>query len=116
MTVLRCAAAVATVLFLACSGGAAPEANTVTSVLTDLTLEHINVTVGTTVMWTNEDAQFHTITSGTPEDRGRLWDSGILKRGMSFSFKFQAPGSFDYFCTLHPHALGGTVTVAEAGQ
>lgn len=84
--------------------------------LTDLTLEHLTVEVGTTVKWTNEDPQYHTITSGIPEDRGRLWDSGILKRGMSFSFKFQAPGTYEYFCALHPHAMGGSVTVTKAAQ
>lgn len=81
--------------------------------LTDLTLEHLTVEVGTTVRWTNEDVQYHTITSGTAEERGKLWDSGILKRGESFRYKFQGVGTFDYFCTLHPQAMGGSVTVTE---
>ena len=113
MRFLRYSVAATIVLLLGCS---APEQNEVTSVLSDLALEHLTVEVGTIVTWTNEDVQYHTITSGIPEDRGRLWDSGILKRGESFSFKFQAPGTYEYFCTLHPQAMGGIVTVTEAPE
>ncbi len=122
MSRLRFGAAVAIVFLLAFTGAAgcsdfdgdgAPENIEVVSVLTDLTLEHLTVEVGTTVKWTNEDAQYHTITSGTPEDRGNLWDSGTLKRGESFSYKFQGVGVFEYFCTLHSQAMGGSVTVTE---
>ena len=69
MRILRYAAAIAAALLLGCTGGsactpsggdAAPEQNEVTSVLTDLTLEHLTVEVGTTVKWTNEDPQYHT--------------------------------------------------------
>ena len=101
---------------VACSDSdmdATPENGEVYSVLTDLSLEHLTVKVGTTVTWTNEDAQYHTITSGTPENRGKLWDSGTLKRGESFSYEFQGVGIFEYFCTLHSQAMGGSVTVTE---
>ena len=122
MSNLRYASAVAAAILLvgtgvaACStsdGDATTENVEVISVLTDLTLEHLTVAVGTTVIWTNEDVQYHTITSGTAEERGTLWDSGILKRGESFRYKFQGVGTFDYFCTLHPQAMGGSVTVTE---
>ena len=122
MSHLRIATAVATAFLLACPGliacsnsevDDATELAEVTSVLTDITLENLTVEVGTTVKWTNEDVQYHTITSGTAEERSNLWDSGILKRGESFSYRFQGAGTFEYFCTLHPHAMGGSVTVTE---
>ena len=123
MKVVRAAAALAAaflLVFAGCSDNdiadrdAAPAPGEVVSVLTDVTLEHLTVAPGTTVTWTNEDAQYHTITSGTREDVGRLWDSGTLKRGMSFSFTFRNAGTYPYFCTLHPLDMGGSVTVTAA--
>lgn len=66
----------------------------------------LNVKVGTSVMWTNDDAVTHTITS----DSGSLLNSGMLSPGQSFSFTFDRAGSFGYHCNIHP-AMKGTVVV-----
>ena len=62
--------------------------------------------VAATVTWTNEDTLPHTVTAVD----GRF-DSGILDPGATFSWTFDAPGSFAYQCQLHP-TMQGTVTVA----
>ncbi|MEE9285935.1 MAG: plastocyanin/azurin family copper-binding protein [Dehalococcoidia bacterium] len=40
-----------------------------------------------------------------------LWDSGSLKPGASFSFTFQAPGTYLYRCDFHPVAMRATIVV-----
>lgn len=78
----------------------------------------IEVTVGQTVVWTNDDSAFHTVTSGTigTADAGKLFDSGLAGptaltvKGKTFEHTFDTAGEFPYHCTLHP-AMVGTVTV-----
>jgi plastocyanin len=71
----------------------------------------IQASVGTTVTWTNNDAQPHTATSGqnvTPDGR---FDSGIMAPAATFDFTFTEAGEYPYFCLLHPNMVG-TVTVS----
>jgi nitrite reductase (NO-forming) len=70
----------------------------------------LTVAVGTTVTWINEDAVFHTITSGssngttgTPDGD---FDSGEVQKGETFEHTFDEAGTFDYFCTPHPWMVG----------
>jgi plastocyanin len=65
----------------------------------------IEVPVGTTVDWTNDDPFAHTVTA----DDG-AFDSGTMDAGQVFSLTFDEPGTFDYFCAVHP-SMTGTVTV-----
>jgi plastocyanin len=72
----------------------------------------IQVGVGDTVTWTNDDAQPHTATSGqnaTPDGR---FDSGIMAPGATFDFTFTEAGEYPYFCLLHPNMVG-TVSVSS---
>ena len=71
----------------------------------------LNVTVGTTVTWTNQDQQPHTATSRT---EGRF-DTGTLQQGQSGSATFNEAGTFEYFCRIHPN-MTGTVVVTAAQQ
>ena len=57
----------------------------------------IAVKPGTTVTWTNEDDVPHTIASSS-----KLFKSKALDTGDKFSFTFTTPGTYEYFCTLHP--------------
>lgn len=61
----------------------------------------ITIMEGDTVEWVNLDAYTHTSTSGTPGNPTGVWDSGNLSQGMSYKYKFLAPGHFDYYCELH---------------
>ncbi|HJU95860.1 MAG TPA: plastocyanin/azurin family copper-binding protein [Nitrososphaera sp.] len=71
----------------------------------------VQVSVGSTVTWTNNDAQPHTATSGenaTPDGR---FDSSILAPSATFDHTFTEAGEFPYFCLLHPNMVG-TVNVS----
>ncbi len=62
------------------------------------------VPVGTVVTWRNTGVQ-HTTTSVD-----KVWDSGSLATGATFSFTFAKPGSYEYRCTFHP-AMKGAIEV-----
>jgi plastocyanin len=72
------------------------------------TPQQITVKAGTTVVWTNGDDIPHTVTSTTG-----IFKSKVLDTDDKFSFTFTTPGTFPYFCALHPH-MTGTIVV-EAG-
>ena len=65
----------------------------------------LTVKAGTTVTWTNGDDIPHTVVSKTGVFRSKVLDTGDR-----FSFTFAKPGSFGYFCSLHPH-MTGTILV-----
>jgi amicyanin len=67
----------------------------------------LTVKVGTKVTWTNQDEVPHTVTSTT---KPRLLKSPALDTNDSFSHVFKEPGTFKYFCTVHPK-MAGTVVV-----
>jgi plastocyanin len=65
------------------------------------------VSAGDSVRWTNDDTEGHTVTA-----LDGSFDSGVVTVGGEFVATFEAPGSFDYFCAIHPE-MRGTVTVTE---
>jgi plastocyanin len=81
----------------------------------------VNVNVGDTVIWTNNDPpNTHTATSGTPSagpdgmfgGTAEAPFSVIIAPRATFSHTFTEAGEFPYYCTLHP-TMVGTVMVAE---
>jgi plastocyanin len=68
----------------------------------------LHVKVGTKVTWTNDDKTTHTATSGTimSNEYGKIFDSGYLSRGKSYTFVFDHTGNYEYFCLLHPTMIG----------
>ncbi len=71
--------------------------------------QNLVISVNTTVEWYNNDSMAHTVTSapGTP----LAFDSGILNPGSTFTYKFTVPGTYPYYCKIHPFMLGNvTVT------
>jgi plastocyanin len=65
----------------------------------------LTVKAGTTVTWRNKDDIPHTVTSAA-----RLFKSKALDTDDSFSFTFTEPGTYEYFCSLHPR-MTGTIVV-----
>ena len=73
---------------------------------------HIQVVLGTTVSWTNQDAVPHNVTfSPVVMSSSGSWESGLLYPGQSFSYTFTSRGTFLYHCQEHPGSMIGTVTV-----
>ncbi|MEO7295274.1 MAG: plastocyanin/azurin family copper-binding protein [Candidatus Limnocylindria bacterium] len=73
--------------------------------------EDLTITTGTEVTFTNLDSAPHTVTAGTDADpMADVFDSGLLQQGESFTFVFEEPGEYVYFCDRHPPMVG-TVTV-----
>ncbi len=66
---------------------------------------NMQVRAGTTVTWTNQDNVPHSITF-----KNGMKDSGLLSAGQSFSYTFNTPGTYQYYCTVHPYMVA-TVTV-----
>ena len=58
----------------------------------------LTVAPGTTVKWTNRDDIPHTVVS---EDK-TTFKSKVLDTEDSFSFTFSKPGTYAYFCSIHP--------------
>lgn len=61
----------------------------------------LTITAGTTVTWTNSGATSVTVTS--PDG---LFDSEMIAPNASFSYTFDTPGTFRYFCVPYPHMKG----------
>lgn len=70
----------------------------------------VTVKAGTTVTWTNQDDETHTVTSITKE-----FKSKPLSAGDKFTYTFTAPGTYKYFCSLHPFMTGTIVVEAPTG-
>ncbi len=72
----------------------------------------VQVSMGTTVTWTNDDAQPHTVTSGENATPSGLFDSSIMAPGATFEHTFTEAGEYPYFCMLHPN-MAGTVSMSS---
>jgi plastocyanin len=57
----------------------------------------ITVAARTTITWVNNDDVPHTVVSTTD-----VFKSKALDTDDKFSFKFDKPGTYEYFCSIHP--------------
>jgi amicyanin len=67
----------------------------------------LTVPVGTTVTWTNQDEEPHTVAA-----KDGSFHSPGMDTHATYSFTFATPGSFDYICSIHPF-MTGTVVVTK---
>lgn len=70
----------------------------------------LEVAVGTTVTFANEDIVRHTVTAGSPDDVGDAFDEELDGEGDTITVTFDEEGTVAYFCRLHP-AMTGTIAV-----
>jgi amicyanin len=72
----------------------------------------VTVKAGTTVTWTNKDDIPH----GIAATNNAFKRSPALDTDDSFSFTFTTPGTYQYFCYVHPHMTGTIVVEAATGS
>jgi plastocyanin len=63
----------------------------------------ITVAAGTTVTWTNRDDIPHTVVSTG------AFKSKAMDTDEKFSYTFAKPGTYSYFCSIHPKMTGKVV-------
>jgi amicyanin len=66
----------------------------------------LTIAAGTKVTWVNRDDVPHTATSTA---KPKSFDSGTLDTDQQFSHVFTKPGTYDYFCAVHPKMTGRIV-------
>ena len=70
--------------------------------------QRLTVKAGTTVTWINEDDIPHTVVATQ-----KAFKSKVLDTDDKYTFTFTTAGTYDYFCSLHPH-MTGTIVVEPA--
>jgi plastocyanin len=76
------------------------------------TPQKLTVKAGTTVTWINKDDIPHGIASSD----NAFSKSKALDTDNSYSFTFTTPGTYAYFCYVHPHMTGTIVVEAATGS
>ena len=96
----------AALLLVASVGAAAESAGTRVEIKAHgFDVPELTVPVGTTVTWINHDDDPHTVTS-----TDNAFRSPGLDTDETWAFTFTRPGTYPYYCTLHP-LMTGTVIV-----
>jgi amicyanin len=71
----------------------------------------LTVKAGTTVTWTNRDDIPHGIAA-----TNKAFKSAAMDTDDKYAFTFTTPGTYDYFCYIHPHMVGKIVVEAQTGS
>jgi plastocyanin len=112
-------APLATAALVACGGGggaaspAEAKPATVTVKTFNFQPDPIEVAAGTVITFSNEDAINHTVTAGTREQpTPAVFDGELAKKGSRFELTLDEPGTYSYFCRIHPGpGMTGSITV-----
>jgi plastocyanin len=72
----------------------------------------VTIQPGDTVEWTWTTSHTSSVTSGANNVANGLFDAGIQLKPYTFSYTFQIPGTFWYFCRVDPVNMFGNVIVA----
>ena len=76
----------------------------------DYTPKILTVAVNTEVTWTQRDNVQHDVVSTENTFR-----SPLLSLNENYSYKFTTPGTYDYYCSIHPN-MKGTIIVIESNS
>jgi amicyanin len=74
--------------------------------------QKLTVKAGTTVTWTNKDDIPH----GIAATGNAFARSNAMDTDNTYSFTFTTPGTYQYFCYIHPHMTGTIVVEAATGN
>jgi amicyanin len=85
-------------------GGAAPAPSVVTIGNFTFAAPVLTVPVGATVTWVNGDDVPHTVVATDKSFRSKVLDTDDR-----FAVTFTRAGTYDYFCSIHPHMTGKVV-------
>lgn len=66
----------------------------------------LEVAAGTTVTWTNNDGNVHTVQD---EGGAEFQESEELEQGDTFTHTYASPGTYPYICGIHPYMKGTVV-------
>ena len=69
---------------------------------------NVSVPLGASVSWTNRDGAPHDATADSDD-----WGTETLKKGDKDTVEFTEPGTFEYYCSIHPY-MRGILTVRPA--
>ena len=64
----------------------------------------VTIAAGTTVTWTNHDDVPHVVASDT-----NIFKSKALDTDDRYSYTFTKPGTYNYYCTVHPKMIAKVV-------
>jgi len=87
--------------------GSLPDSGAVSIIDKSFRPGSFSIATGGSIEWSNDDGEAHTVTSTES-----AFDSGIMNGGATFAQTFTEPGSFPYFCLIHPE-MRGTITVSD---
>ncbi|MBW3582594.1 MAG: hypothetical protein KY455_05785 [Euryarchaeota archaeon] len=74
----------------------------------------VSIAPGDSVRWTwNSGGTPHTVVEGTPGSAGATW-CGYSTSPNTCTKTFSTVGTYDYFCSVHPSAMRGSVRVLAA--
>jgi len=62
----------------------------------------MTIAAGTTVSWINRDDVPHTVV----DSDGKQYKSPVLDTDQKFSYTFAKPGTYNYYCSVHPKMTG----------
>jgi amicyanin len=65
----------------------------------------LTIPAGTSVTWVNQDDVPHNIVSS----EGKTLKSPVLDTDQKFSYTFTQPGTYAYFCGIHPRMTGKVI-------
>lgn len=70
----------------------------------------VHVRAGETVTFVNDDSEAHTVRAADGS-----FDSAGMETGQRWTHRFRTPGTYAYFCELHPY-MRAVIIVAPAAQ
>jgi len=88
--------------------------NTITIKDFTFTPQTMTVKTGEIVRWENNEPDqnyVHRIVFTDPTGNIIKYDSGVLSPGQSWSQKFTAPGTYTYYCKIHPQMTGTVIVI-----
>ncbi len=91
-------------LAMSASSTAAAQSREVQMVANAYTPATLTIPAGTPIRFVNRDGEIHTVSQ-----QGGGFDSGLLFPGDSWTYAFDRPGTYAYFCLPHPFMVGTVI-------